>query len=288
MLRQAKQERVFEVPVQPGQRHGLARPVRLNADLKILLTGPEDAALTEFSWGRPDGIGTAAYWVDQARQLPETTDYRLGGNLPEEVVACLLGGYGVKAETALAAFRHLRAQGLVRVDPPPACAEIENALQHPLQVRRGSKPVRYRFPKQRGERIAGALKFIASEAAPEDPLSLRAWLLRVKGIGPKTASWLVRNLTGSGEVAIIDIHLLRAGVHAGFFRPQWKLPNDYSRFEAAFLAYAWVADVSPAALDSCIWGQLQVLGRKGRGLLPTPKEGCTCCSNAPGSGRATA
>lgn len=35
-------------------------------------------------------------------------------------------------------------------------------------------------------------------------------------IGPKTASWIVRNYRKSDCVAIIDIHIHRAGLLAGF------------------------------------------------------------------------
>ena len=47
------------------------------------------------------------------------------------------------------------------------------------------------------------------------PVALRDWLLAIPGIGPKTASWIVRNRTGSSAVAIIDVHILRAGTSAG-------------------------------------------------------------------------
>ena len=53
-----------------------------------------------------------------------------------------------------------------------------------------------------------------SQRLPQEPLSLREFLLQLHGIGYKTASWIVRNFTGSDDVAIVDIHLRRAGVIA--------------------------------------------------------------------------
>lgn len=84
--------------------------------------------------------------------------------------------------------------------------------------------------------------------------------MKLPGIGPKTASWIVRNQTGSDEVAIIDIHVFRACVAAGIFDPNWKLPGDYWECERAFLRFAQLGQVSSAALDACIWAQMHELG----------------------------
>jgi hypothetical protein len=77
-------------------------------------------------------------------------------------------------------------------------------------------------------------------------------------------------------VAIIDIHVLRAGTTAGFFPRGWRLPKDYARFEAAFLAVARHGDVRPSVLDSCIWGTLSRLGRHAAAIIgdshPAPAQ----------------
>ncbi|MDZ3993341.1 hypothetical protein PspTeo4_24872 [Pseudomonas sp. Teo4] len=41
--------------------------------------------------------------------------------------------------------------------------------------------------------------------------ALRDWLLELPGIGYKTASWVARNWLDADDVAILDIHILRAG-----------------------------------------------------------------------------
>ncbi|QWF21776.1 hypothetical protein KM427_23095 [Nocardioides sp. LMS-CY] len=86
-------------------------------------------------------------------------------------------------------------------------------------------------------------------------------------MGPKTASWVVRNITRSDDIAIIDVHVRRAGVVAGVFDPTWVLPRDYLRFEEAFCAWASVGGVPTADMDLCIWSTLARLGTTARLLF---------------------
>jgi N-glycosylase/DNA lyase len=218
-----------------------------------------------FDWGYEDEIGSAAFWIGQASRFRSGSRIALGETLAEEVVACLLGGHGVPAAVGLAAYDSLRAQVDLRSTPSPAT--VTWALQRPLHVSGRAHLVRYRFPRQRGERISRALARLSSERPPSAPLELREWLLRFDGIGPKTASWIVRNHTGSDAVAIIDIHIQRAGVAAGFFDARWQVTRNYDRFEQAFLAVAQRGGVRASVLDACIWYELQRLGRNARLLL---------------------
>jgi thermostable 8-oxoguanine DNA glycosylase len=120
---------------------------------------------------------------------------------------------------------------------------------------------RYRFPHQRGERVAAALRKLRTDPPPSNPQDLREYLLSFGGIGPKTAAWIVRNVTGSARVAIVDIWLDRALTHAGVFRAEWGLARDYCLYEDAFLQYAALGDVLPGALDLCVWEQARSVGR---------------------------
>lgn len=221
----------------------------------------------EVDWGYIDQFGSGAYWVDQTRRRGATQDYRLGETLAEEVAACILGGHGIPAEIGLAAFSRLRDRGHLR--PPVKSSEILRCLREPLTLEGRQRPVRYRFAKQRAARVSAALEVLNLASPPTDPIALRQFLLDLPGIGFKTASWIVRNWTGSSSVAIIDIHIHRAGVAAGFFSPQWRLPRDYELFEEAFCAAATVGEVSAAALDACIWAQMKALGPAHRYLLNT-------------------
>jgi thermostable 8-oxoguanine DNA glycosylase len=214
-------------------------------------------------WGQPDQLGTCAYWAYLCRSVP-TPVYRLGNSLQEEVVACLLGGHGIPATVAIAAFHAVRCAGLINVALPPTADQIELVLNQPLTIANRDFPTRYRFAHQRAVRIAGALTRLASAGhAPEAPEAFRGWLRLLPGVGPKTASWIVRNVTGTPDVAVIDIHVQRAGREAGFFDPGWTTPRDYALFEQAFLAVAERAGVDPIALDCCIWQHLSQLGPRG-------------------------
>jgi N-glycosylase/DNA lyase len=224
-------------------------------------------ARVEFSWGEPHHLGTAAYWVEQTRSRCPSCDHRLGRTLAEETVACLLGGFGLPAHVGLAAFEAVRAEGLISTHVPPSRRDLELVLTRPIVLDGASAPVRYRFPAQRADRIARALQFLSEHSPPRDGHALRAWLLNVPGVGPKTASWIVRNRHGTEGIAIIDVHVRRAGLAAGFFRPSWRLPRDYALFETAFDHVATIGGVSTAALDARIWRDLSFLGGAGRLLL---------------------
>jgi N-glycosylase/DNA lyase len=241
----------------PGGRAITARTgPRQEATVRILAAGQE----IEFVWGEPHQLGTAAYWVEQTRLRRPSRDHRLGCSLPEEVVACILGGYGIPAGIGLAAFEEVRAAALVRTDPAPSADEVEAVLARPMALGAG-RLVRYRFAAQRAKRVSAALLFLAEHKPPSQARELRDWLLAVPGVGPKTAAWITRNRLGAENVAIIDVHVRRAGLAAGFFCPSWKLPVDYGAYEEAFCAVAEIGRVSSASLDARIWRDLSFLGR---------------------------
>jgi N-glycosylase/DNA lyase len=209
-------------------------------------------------WGHGWQVGTAAYWVAltqiavQDGRLPDSpARHRVGGNLAEEVAACLLGGHGLPHQTGRAAFEAVRGAGLLT--GPTAPQAIEQVLRQPLRV--GSRTVRYRFPAQRAAYLAAALTQLHAQTPPASARALRDWLLELPGIGPKTASWIVRNHLSSGEVAIIDIHILRAGIDASVFDPSWTPARHYDLLEALFLAWARHGSVSAADLDAIIWAE---------------------------------
>jgi N-glycosylase/DNA lyase len=256
-----------------GERGGSLSAVAV--DILRLAPGPEPIGeLVEmrvlddevrFEWGQPWELGTAAYWAEQTRRRPPVTSHALGESLAEEVAACLLGGHGIPAAVGLAAFYAARDAGLL--DQVPTVAALHGLLCTPLHVPGRPRPVRYRFAAQRAHRLASALANLHASEPPSHPLELRDWLLGLPGIGPKTASWVVRNHCGCQRVAVVDVHVHRAGLAAGFFATRWRLPRDYRRFELAFCEVARLAEVSAPALDACIWDQLQALGPAGALVL---------------------
>ena len=244
----------------------LLPPVRPRRDAEHRLPG--DPVQRRYWSGQPWQLGSAAYWEQLVAESAPPETYRLGESLEEEVGACLLGGFGMPFALAAAAFDRLRAEG-VFVDPPAStAAEIEALLREPLPV--GSTQRRYRFPRQRAQRLATAMHQLRGVPADLNDVELRDWLTGIPGIGPKTASWVVRNHRGSNDVAIIDIHLVRAGMAAGVFAPTWRVANDYRVFEAAFLGWADHARVQAALLDACIWGTLARIGDRARDLFGVP------------------
>ena len=208
-------------------------------------------------WGRFDAFGTAAYWVDQTIRGGYSDKVEMlarRADLRSETIFCLLGGYGVTAELARAA--HEVVSSVLQAQPEPEPGDIETALRRPLPGDLG----RYRFPRQRATRVAEAVRRLRQNPPPNDPLLLREYLLGVNGIGPKTAAWIVRNVTGTPEVAIIDIWLIRALTKNGIFGREWRVDRHYERYEAAFLQYATHGQVPPGALDLCIWEQARRVG----------------------------
>lgn len=241
---------------------------------------PTDAeVMPGVPWGAVDAFPTPAYWAYQvlARRITGTTiSHKLGGDLVEEVSACLLGGYGIPAEVGLAAFRRLRDSGALRA--PASEAEILDLLSTPLDV--GGRAVRYRFAAQKSRYLGQALRVLAEETAPtQSGRVLRDWLTQLPGVGLKTASWIARNLMDADDVAILDIHILRAGELGGFFDPSLTVERHYLDLEAKFLEFSHHLQVKPSELDSVIWLEMKLspksvsrlLSRK-RGTIATGPE----------------
>jgi N-glycosylase/DNA lyase len=225
------------------------------------LPDPSEAVIADVKWGQFDHIFSPAFWYSRVwyqRVLAHDVVYRLGANLAEEIVACLLGGYGLSAEVGLAAFERLKERGLFEKCPFPEVA-IEMALIEPLAVR--GRHIHYRYPKQRSHFIAEAMKRLASESAPiSNDLALRAWLLTFKGIGLKTASWITRNFLDSDNVAILDIHIYRAGLLARLFRPEQNVLRHYNELEERLVQFARALDVRLAILDTLMWCEMRQMG----------------------------
>ena len=220
-------------------------------------------------WGLPEEMFTPAYWRLQcwfAEQEPGEPAYRLGRTLREETAACLLGGYGMAAEIGLAAFETLRDSGLLGSDKVTAC-QLHDVLRRPMQV--GNRMPRMRFAMRKSAYLADALAALRDSSPPDhDDVAFRSWFLNLRGIGWKTASWITRNWLSSEAVAILDVHICRAGVIAGFFPQSFDLNRDYLRLESAFLTFAGALEVSPALLDSVMWRDMRTVGHLGRQLDP--------------------
>jgi N-glycosylase/DNA lyase len=213
-------------------------------------------------WGEPWTLFTPAYWLSQfwMNGLDKVmhSPYQARGSLAEEVAFCLLGGFGITAEHANAAFEACSEAKLIKnlETDSDAWAAV---LRRPLSV--NGKTQHYRFPNQKARFLSAAMSHLR-----ENPLegisgvALRDSLLKIEGIGPKTAGWITRNYTDADDVAILDIHLVRAGVLCGIFSPQERVEKDYHAMEARFIEFSQALGTRPAVLDCLIWDQMRELG----------------------------
>jgi N-glycosylase/DNA lyase len=230
----------------------------LDPSIGPLVLPSENAEVMDgVDWGDAGQPFTPAYWRALIHQEGSTPpQLRLGTSLLEEAAACLLGGYGIPAEVGLAAFHRLKERGQLL---PGTCAvSILRSLQEPLEVA-GSR-VRYRFAGTKGQAVWELLERCKNDEAPMEPMALRSWLVEGRGFGLKTASWVVRNHLGCDDVAILDIHLLRAGYLMGLFPAEVSLPRDYLELERRFIELSHLMGVRASLLDACIWAQMKRSG----------------------------
>jgi thermostable 8-oxoguanine DNA glycosylase len=71
-------------------------------------------------------------------------------------------------------------------------------------------------------------------------------------VGPKTASWVLRNVGLGNDLAILDVHILRALEQSGRIA-EYRLPRDYAYAESVFLQWSEDIGAPPAAFDLFLW-----------------------------------
>lgn len=223
---------------------------------------PNEELMPHICWGQFDQLFTPAFWYGQAWLDSETkvfSSYRIGTTLKEEVTACLLGGHGIPSEVGLAAYRAICISGILD-QSRISLEDIYAVLQQPLDIN-GCK-LKYRFVRQKSAYLCAALARLSEEEPPlHSALAFRNYFLRCKGIGPKTASWITRNWLNSHEVAIIDIHIHRAGLMCGFFKPSQNVARDYFPMEKKFLEFANALGIQASILDALIWRHMKAAGK---------------------------
>ncbi len=228
------------------------------------IPNPDTQLMPGIFWGCHSQLYTPAYWKAQYLlynvENRFSLDYRLGKDILEEVVACLLGGFGLKAEMGIAAFKRMQERSLIRYGTP--FDTILNCLVEKFMI--NGKAAHYRFPNQKAKFIAA---FLNREDLHEIPIhndiELRDWLLTVNGIGPKTASWITRNFLDSENVAIIDVHIFRAFLKMGLYAQNFDIQKNYLTLEQIFLNFCLKLDVQPSKMDALIWLQMKDASRYG-------------------------
>lgn len=219
---------------------------------------PNHQLMSGIRWGCYTELFTPAYWKTQylMHNLNNVfgINYKLGENILEEVVACLLGGFGLKAEMGLAAFQRLKNRNQIQFGV--SREDILNSLKEPFLS--GKRKAHYRFPNQKAKFIYEFLNRQDLNSIPESfDLELRDWLLTINGIGPKTASWITRNYLDSENVAIIDVHIFRACSKMGLYNEDFDISKDYIKLEQLFIKFCHELDVLPSKMDALMWLQMK-------------------------------
>ncbi|MBU1297074.1 MAG: 8-oxoguanine DNA glycosylase [Gammaproteobacteria bacterium] len=225
-----------------------------NEMISIKLPKPDEEVIQGVRWGAVESFLTPAYWAYQVhanRIMGNNINYKLGETLKEEVGACLLGGHGIPANVGLAAFYHVKSRGAFG-DQPPTQESLLDWLKEPIEVE--DRQVRYRFANQKSRYLHEALRKLSIEKPPiSSGKALRNWLLTIPGIGYKTASWIARNWLDADDVAILDIHILRAGLLGNFFKGNLTVERHYLELEAQFIHFSEALGVRASELDALMW-----------------------------------
>src|ERR1700677_606042 len=231
-------------------------------EFTIFLPEADTEIIGEARWGDPCALFTPAYWYTQYVMRDHNvnpTRHRIGQTFAEELAACLLGGHGVTGELGNAAFERVKQEGLIRELCDDA-AVFEKLLYEPLQI--GSRWIRYRFWKQKARYLAAAFLHLQFADLPlDDAVELRNRLMTLPGIGPKTASWTVRNWMNSDAVAILDIHIVRAGMLMNLYCQGEHVERHYLEMEAKFVKLATMLAVPTSDLDALIWSMMRTTPR---------------------------
>jgi hypothetical protein len=90
------------------------------------------------------------------------------------------------------------------------------------------KFIRYRYPRAKAKYLASAMTYLREKSIDvSSGRAMRDSLLPIPGVGPKTAGWVARNYLDADDVAILDIHLIRAGLLCDLFNPNQRIERDY-------------------------------------------------------------
>ena len=227
-----------------------------NKSSTIYFPNPNDEVIEGVKGGNANELFTPAYWKLQIiyyKEVLNQISLKKGETFNEEIISCILGGYGMKAEVGILFFNELKALGVIGSEVIDE-RKIYGILKRPLVY--NNKKYYYRYPKQKSKYIFNALNSIRNYQQPfNDIYKLRSWLMSIKGIGPKTASWIIRNWFCCEDVAIIDIHIYKVGAIIGLFNNEENVSKDYFNLESKFIKFAKGLKVKPSELDTIIWQQ---------------------------------
>ncbi len=185
-------------------------------------------------------------------------------DIEHELLFCILGGHGVSYELARSAAFRLRQLDVFAVDWDPQALQVRvreelNEAQFQPARKNGSLR-RYRFPTRKAAHVAAAASWVKKRRPLAELLRgiesehrRRELMCQCPGVGLKSASWLLRNAGLAENLAVIDVHVLRALASSGRINGV-RLPQDYLAIEGKFLDWCSELEAPPAAMDLLLWG----------------------------------
>ena len=227
------------------------------------LPEPETELLPGVRWGQYWEAFTPAYWLAQywmhGLDRVERSPHHAKGDVVQELVFCMLGGFGISAELATAMFSACNSAGLI--SRRETSVDIwQEQLRQPVLV--NERMQHYRYPNQKSRFLAESMRYISERPLSfQDGRCLRNELLHIKGVGYKTAGWVARNYLDTDDVAILDIHLVRAGILCGIFNPHQKVDREYLVMEDRYLQFCQALGVRAAVMDCLMWDQMRDYGK---------------------------
>ena len=180
-----------------------------------------------------------------------------------ELLFCLLGGHGITYEMNCSAAAVVEGLDVFSDDHTgdALLEELIAVLDAPRfdPPRKDGTRRRYRFPRRKAMLVVQARAWVLHAGALTDRLSAfeseqerRAWLVSCPGLGPKSASWVLRNTGWARDLAILDVHVLRAMVDVGVLDRPW-LGSDYDVIERRFLEWCGQLGAAPGVFDLFLW-----------------------------------
>jgi hypothetical protein len=232
--------------------------VSRHGSLQRELPDPHHLLLTGVRWGAVEEFPTPAYWTQQALRhrldrVGAAPPAASGRSLAEEVGASLLGGPGIPAAVGLAAFARIRERGAF-VQPGVCELTLTAWLSEPLDVE--GKALGFRFAAQKAKHLAAVMPALLCAPDFEAGQEVRNWLMELPGVGPKTASAIVRGWSASEEVALLDVHLLRVGQVMGLLPRKMTVERHYLEAEARLLKLCAAMDVRPSELEAVVAAEM--------------------------------
>lgn len=192
----------------------------------------------------------------------------------EELLFCLLGGFGISYELGKSAAGII--QGMRPFSTDWSDRDLFREIIRTLSLAQFEPPRtngslrRYRFPNQKATAIVQARQWVLSNDPLHERLRMlpspkdrRELLIGCPGVGYKTASWVLRNTGLGNDLAILDVHVMRALADAKRISREARIPQDYETVEVAFLNWCEELDAPSAAFDLFLWhwqrGSLRII-----------------------------